>query len=406
MKKASLLDSFRRLFARGISRKVQPPPAQETECLFASGTSPEKMLAVLERLREKGPIHCPAGKDERLVTDYALARKVLREHHLFSSRPVSVIEELLIGADPPEHGRVRSLLQPRYSPRQLETIHSFLETLVREKLDELARQPSFDLVECLAIPLAVETNDRVLGIGKGISQSLYTATPGGVFFQLDHLQDETKFAFFEEFLLRDECPPMHEGTIPQLRKMVRAGTLTHAQAVRLSILLWIAGSGTVSVLLGNIGKDLLTNPAIRDRLRRQPDRIGHFVEENLRLHPPAHQIARTTTRPMEIGGQEIKEDELLHISTIAANRDPAMFTNPNAYDLERSGSRHLSFGYGAHTCLGNQQARMLAWHFTTAFLPLADRLEPNPTEPVVPFRSVDLCGYARYPVRWKQNTPA
>jgi hypothetical protein len=60
MKKSSLLDSFRRLFAKVLSGKTQPPPAHETECLFASGTSTETVLAVLERLREQGPIHCMA----------------------------------------------------------------------------------------------------------------------------------------------------------------------------------------------------------------------------------------------------------------------------------------------------------------------------------------------------------
>jgi cytochrome P450 len=217
-----------------------------------------------------------------LVTEYDLARKVLREYHLFSSRPLTSFESVLVGKDPPDHTEIRSLLQPQYSPKQLSTINSFTETLIRDKLDELTRLPSFDLVECLATPLAVETNDRVMGMEKGISQQLHQECPDGVF---SH-HNQSAIAFFEELFLREEPPEQQHGTIPFLWKMVRSGTLSLAQAVSLANVLWAGGTGNIIILLGNISVALLTNPDIYGQLRRQPERIRNFVEENLRLHPP------------------------------------------------------------------------------------------------------------------------
>lgn len=188
-----------------------------------------------------------------------------------------------------------------------------------------------------------------------------------------------------------------------MRQMVRAGTIRHEQAVSLARLLWDAGGAAVSVMLGNIGTALLDDPVLCGVLRQRPDRIRNFIEENLRLHPPAHQIIRKITRPLLLDGKPVAASGIVHLSTIAANRDPAVFPQPDSYNLESAGSRHLSFGHGAHLCLGNHQARLLAFHFTTALLAVIDSLEPDPTRPFRPLCSDVHRGCAQFPLRWKRG---
>ena len=119
------------------------------------------------------------------------------------------------------------------------------------------------------------------------------------------------------------------------------------------VLLLLAGYETTSSLLGNGMLLLLRHPDQYARLRESPDLIGPAVEEILRFESPTHfPSARAAKAPLEIGGLSIAAGDRILACLGAANRDPAVFPNPDRFDIGRSPNRHLAFGLGIHSCPG------------------------------------------------------
>lgn len=126
------------------------------------------------------------------------------------------------------------------------------------------------------------------------------------------------------------------------------------------VLLLVAGFETTTNLLGNGIMLLLDHPGYADRLREDPSEAPAYVEEVLRIESPVQLTERYTTRPCVIGGVELPADAELVLLLGAANRDPARFDAPDVFDPDRPGNAPLSFGAGAHYCLGAPLARLEA----------------------------------------------
>ena len=124
------------------------------------------------------------------------------------------------------------------------------------------------------------------------------------------------------------------------------------------VLILAAGHETTTNLIGNGLYTLLRHPAELARLRARPELIGSAVEELLRFEGPVALTSRNATRDYELAGQRIGAGDELSVVLAAANRDPAVFAEPDRLDLARADNRHLSFGFGTHFCLGASLARL------------------------------------------------
>jgi cytochrome P450 len=113
---------------------------------------------------------------------------------------------------------------------------------------------------------------------------------------------------------------------------------------------------------------LVDRPEMWRRLRDDRALVESTIEETLRYYSPVQMLTRRVTRDIEIGERKIHEGEQVAVSYGAANRDPAMFPNPDTFSLERENSRHLGFGAGIHYCLGAPLARMEATIMLNAML--------------------------------------
>jgi len=134
--------------------------------------------------------------------------------------------------------------------------------------------------------------------------------------------------------------------------------LTDDEIAANTTFLFTAGHETTTNLIGNGLYTLLRHPAELARLRARPGLIGSAVEELLRYEGPVALTSRNPIRDYELDGRTIAKDDELTLVLASANRDPAVFADPERVDLARGENRHLSFGFGAHFCLGASLARL------------------------------------------------
>ncbi|MGH7880794.1 MAG: cytochrome P450, partial [Candidatus Binataceae bacterium] len=134
--------------------------------------------------------------------------------------------------------------------------------------------------------------------------------------------------------------------------------LTEEELIAFVILLLLAGNETTTNLIGNGTLALMRHPAQLERLRREPNLMARALEEMLRYDPAAQSTVRVTKEDVVVNGVEIKAESAVFVVVAAANRDPAQFANPEAFDITRDPNDHLAFGDGIHFCLGAALARL------------------------------------------------
>jgi cytochrome P450 len=134
--------------------------------------------------------------------------------------------------------------------------------------------------------------------------------------------------------------------------------LSDAELLASCVLLLVAGNETTTNLITNITLQLGRHPDQRDLLLADPSVIPSAIEETLRFDGPVHWTLRVPTKPVEIGGYAINPGEPILVVVAAANRDPAVFPDPDRYNVSRTGNRHIGFGHGTHFCLGAALARL------------------------------------------------
>jgi cytochrome P450 len=144
--------------------------------------------------------------------------------------------------------------------------------------------------------------------------------------------------------------------------------LTEREMIRQCNLLLVAGNVTTTDLIGNGVKALLDHPDQLARLRADPALIRNAVEEILRFDSPVVNSGRIANRDIDIGGCPVHRGESLSTSLAAANRDPAVYPDPDRFDIERADTHHQSFGGGRHLCLGAHLARAEAQEAILALL--------------------------------------
>jgi len=282
----------------------------------------------------------------------------------------TAIQRSLLMSDPPDHTRLRRLVNKAFTPRVVETLRARIEALVDELLDAHAPRRAMELIGDLAYPLPVIVIAELLGIPAADRDRLkhWSDTLADI---LDPLQAgdglaPTQRAYYEIaaymrpiFAERRRAP--RDDLISALVAVEDQGEpLTEIELLSLTMLILGAGHETTTNLIGNAVLALLRHPGERRRLQDDPALIGSAVEEFLRYDSPVQMTDRVATVDCEIAGQPIRKGKVVGLLLGAANRDPARFADPDRLDLGRQENHHLSFGHGAHFCLGAALARVEA----------------------------------------------
>jgi hypothetical protein len=273
--------------------------------------------------------------------------------------------------DPPDHTRLRALVNRAFTPRVIEGMRSQIQGVVDHLLDRVERRGGMDVIADLAYPLPVTVICDMLGVPAGDHEQIRHWS-SDIIRSLDAIVMPSDPAIVERGRVgRRGLADYFRALLPERRRHPRADLLSSLLAVeeqgdRLTegellatcVLLFIAGHETTVNLIGNGLLALLRHPAELDRLRRQPALIGSAVEELVRYDSPVQRTARITNAPVELGGRTIPPGAFVVTVIGAANRDPAQFPDPDRLDVARAENRHIAFGFGIHFCLGAPLARV------------------------------------------------
>jgi cytochrome P450 len=275
----------------------------------------------------------------------------------------------LIFMDPPEHTRLRKLLNKGFSPAAIEALRPQVEAIVDRMLKPLEHGSEVELMREFANPMPVRIICEMLGIPQELNETfvnwsraiaLFRGSPDRNIEQAKAAQDALiELTEFFRRTVAERKKNKGNDLISLLIDIEEEGeVLTEEELYAQCIALLFAGHETTRNLIGNGMYTLLKHPQETAELRENPDMIRTTVEELLRYESPVQFTARVLKEDIEICGQRIPRRWTILCMLGAANRDPKRFKEPNKLDLKRLNNQHLAFSAGPHACIGGQLARL------------------------------------------------
>lgn len=383
-----------------------------------------------QRLREQDPVHWNQvlGFGMWVLTRYADVMAVLRDPRFSAQRrSADVVQEVLeifpqegemsplvrantmLSSDPPDHTRMRTLVNKAFTPRAVEAMRPRIQAIVDSLLDAAQERGGMDVIADLAYPLPVIVIAEMLGVPpedrdqfKRWSDDVVTTIEPVLSPEAQQRAQRASLELAEYFrgiveVRRRE--PRDDLLSALIAAEEQGDRLTEDELYATCILLLVAGNETTTNLIGNGMLALLRHPDQLQRLREEPSLLEPAVEEMLRYESPVQLTARVALTDVEVGGRTVGRGQLVLTVLGAANRDPAQFPEPDRFDVARRDNRHLAFGHGIHYCLGAPLARLEAQVAFRSLLARFPRLEPAFERPQ--WRpAVTLRGLATLPVRF------
>lgn len=314
----------------------------------------------------------------------------------------------MLSADPPEHTRLRGLVSKAFTPRRITAMAPHIQEIVDGLLDDVEDESEFDLIDKLAYPLPVIVIAEMLGIPaedrddfKRWSDDI-VATLSGPATPPDALERARASAiqmaeYFQAVIAERRKEPQDDLLSALIAAEERGDVLNEQELLATCMLLLAAGNETTTNLIGNGMLALLRNEDQLDKLVADLSLVEPAVEEMLRYDGPVQATARVANDDIDIDGHTIEKGQMLFLLIAAANRDPAVFPEPDTFDITRQDNRHIAFGAGLHFCLGAPLARLEA---QIAFRSLLKRRgKPRPVSDKVEYNSnFILRGLTRLPI--------
>ncbi|GAB3930684.1 cytochrome P450 [Kribbella albertanoniae] len=378
---------------------------------------------LLKQLQEEAPLTPISvfGKPAWMITRYA-GQRLLADPRLSSdvsrpnfqgSSPQLLPQDDRFGAgfialDDPEHSRMRRMVTAPFTVKRVEALRPKVQSIVDRLIDDLLAGPNpADLMAALALPIPSLVICELLGVPyenhdffQQNSLSLLDTTAGPA----DQLKAHSNLGSFLDELIGQKITNPGEDLLTDLAEQVRAGNLSRSEAAGNGLLMLVAGHETTAnmIALGTLA--LLEHPDQFELLKKtdDPSAVGGAVEELLRYLNIAHKGRwRQVVEDIEFEGHTLKAGDNVVFANNIANRDPAVFADPDTLDLTRDARQHVAFGFGPHACLGQPLARMelkVVYHTLYHRIPtlrLAVPLEE------IPFKhDATVYGVASLPVTW------
>jgi cytochrome P450 len=345
---------------------------------------------------------------ERVLTDFETYSNHRPEATPFRQLDLTAGAATMLGSDPPDQTRLRKLVSRDFTPRRIAAMEPRIRAITNSLLDKGASKGEFELIADLANQLPVMVIAEMLGIPterhrefKAWSNTIVasSAVP-------PHLprppEAVAATAALREFLgaeIERRRNQLGTDLISALIAHHEAEVLTGGELLAFLILLLMAGNETTTNLIGNGILALVRHPEQLQHLRKNPELIGSAIEEMLRFDSPVQGVIRLARKPSSIGGVDIAPGMVAIPLLGAANRDPAKFDRPEAFDITRDPNDHVALGRGIHFCLGAQLARMEGSIAIASVLERFPRLKlATPEAPLAYRGSLFLRGLAALPL--------
>jgi cytochrome P450 len=358
------------------------------------------------RWRNENPIHF----DERLgawfMTTYADAVAVLRDARFRAIQPTrrpgrdeqsvqrlfDVAYRWVLYQNPPDHARVRKLVNQVLALDFLSGLGPLIQAVVAPILDECAERGSFDLIDDVAAPAAVLVLAEAMGlpgrdshrfrrwshdIGRFIDGSL---RPTSVDAAAQAVGEAVEY--LGPIIESRRAVPGRDLISRLAASHDHVAESSEADLLATCVLLLATGQETTVALFGNGVAALVEHPGELQRLRRDRTLGVLAVEEFLRFDSPVQVVTRVLDRDVEWSGKRLARRSQVNIFIGSANRDPAQFPDPDRLDVGRTKNAHIAFGAGIHVCPGAGMARLVTRIAIEELLRRFPTLTPGPAEPV------------------------
>lgn len=335
---------------------------------------------IFARMREEQPLYYNEKHDFYALTRFDDCDRGLSDWKRFSSRRGDILEIIqsgvevppgtLIMDDPPFHDVLRRMHASVFTPRRVAQLEPQVRAFCTGLLDPLVGTDRFDLIEELAAEMPMRVIGMLLGIPEADQPQLRARgdrtlkTADGEKMQFSGAASMTHEGFAEYLDWRETHPSddfmtalltseFEDPTADGERRRLRREEILLFLSV-----LGVAGNETTGRLIGWMGAVLAKHPEQRAALLDEPDLIRNTVEETLRYEPTGHAVARLAVQDVEYYGRTVPAGSAVTFIVGAANRDPRQFDDPDRFDVRRKIPQQLTFGIGAHYCLGAALARL------------------------------------------------
>lgn len=365
----------------------------------------------------------PALRDARsgvwMLFGYDDVRRALTDHDAFSSvvsPPTTRPGRWLIFADPPRHTKLRALIMRAFTSRAVAALEPRIRDLARTLLDAASARGSMDLVSEFAAPLPLQViagllgaptddwvrfrrwSDGILTLANTVGAGPQATAAAADFFAVHDEMQGYVAALVEE----RRVSPKDDLLTRLVEAEVDGDHLSPDEILGFFQLLLLAGHETTTNLISNAVLAFSEHPAQLALVRSDPALLPRAIEETLRYRSPVQAAFRVTRRDIDVGGTRIPPGQLVLAMIGSANRDPAVFANPDAFDVLRDPNPHMAFGHGIHFCVGAPLARLEARIALQALLALAD-LEIDMDEPWQPRATFHVHGPTHLRLRLRMS---
>jgi cytochrome P450 len=339
------------------------------------------------RLRDEEPAHWSPRLKAWVLSRYDDVKRVCLDSHMSSDRlrpffaalpapEAAKVAELaryltlwMVFRDPPEHTRLRRLAAKVFNVRSVHALRPNIERLTHWLLDRLCERKEFDFIADFAGPLPAlvimdmlgaprEELARLKRLSDEMALFIGSARDAPEKYQRASAATREMAGIFRELVSARRAAPQRD-LLTELVSLDDAGDrLSDDELVATCILLLFAGHETTTHHLANGLRALMQFPDQLERLRENPALAPAAVEELLRYDGPIGAQVRIVQEPQTLHDKELRAGERVFLLMNSANRDPRAYADPDRLDLERNGVPHLTFGFGAHICLGFPLARL------------------------------------------------
>ncbi|MCA0970563.1 cytochrome P450 [Halobacillus litoralis] len=335
-----------------------------------------------EHLRKTNPIFAMNEQNAQaswMVTKYDHVKELLKspsfikdQSKLFSNQneendsgEPNLFGNMMLDVDPPDHTRLRKLVQPSFNPKTIKHLAPRIEQIAEELLDDIQdKSEPVDLIEDYAFPLPIIVISELLGVPtedrnkfRKWSNTILAAQDE---MNQDFIQDVEAFTQYLTELFEKGSAHPEEDLVSQLIESQEDGDkLSRNELYSMVVLLIIAGHETTVNLIGNTMHALFEHPAQLEQVKEDHQLISGAIEEGLRYYSPVDfSTARWAGEDMEFHGQSIRKGDFVMASISSANRDEEKFEQADSFNITRERNAHVAFGFGIHFCLGAPLARL------------------------------------------------
>ncbi len=341
-----------------------------------------------QQLRKEAPVYWSDAFNGWLLARYADVKAALHDPRLVSNervranmdrlpetggadiRPFSrILAQWIINQDPPDHTRLRTLLNKAFTPRLTESARPNIQATVDQLLESAEYKGKMDVLADFAFPLPAIVISRMLGVpDEDRDQFKQWVDDIHAFLGSTHLLPaQAELAqkgmlairdYIQSIAVQRRQHPAEDLITTLLIAEEQGDMLTENELFALCINILVAGYETTMSLIANGLLLLLHNPDQLQKLRDNPALIETAIEEFLRYETPLQNQDRVASEDLDIGGKHIHKGQRVILLLGSANRDSAQFADPDCLDIARQDNRHLAFGYGIHFCVGAPLARV------------------------------------------------